>query len=135
MKPKSVFFILILALISACSQVGISGRETIFEDKTFVHLYFETEEDCLASQPEPDFFYNCHQQLDFLKDKKVQIMLTDVLWNGEYKLKGDTVILTFEPNYEIPSGEIIFEIINPTKLLKSDDQTIWKKISGNSIWN
>lgn len=135
MKPRGVFFLLILIVFSACSQVGITGRENIFKNKTFVHLYFETEEDCLEAQPEPDFFYNCHQQLDFLKDKKVQIMLSDILWIGEYKLEGDTIILTFEPNFEIPSGEIIFEIGSPTTLLKSDDQTIWKKMNGNSIWN
>src|SRR5680860_457816 len=117
MKPKSVIYLLILIVISACSQVGITGRENIFKNKTFVHLYFETEEECIASQPEPDFFYNCNQQLDFLKDKKVQIMLT------------------FEPNSEIPDGKIIFEILNPTKLLKTDDHTIWKKMNGNSIWN
>jgi len=135
MKPKSLIFLVILIVVSACSQVAVTGRENIFKNKTFVHLYFETEEECIASQPEPDFFYNCNQQLDFLKDKKVQIMLTDILWIGEYKLEGDTIILTFEPNSEIPDGEIIFEIINPTKLLKSDDHTIWKKMNGNSIWN
>ena len=62
-------------------------------------------------------------------------MLTDIIWIGEYKLEGDTIILTFEPSSEIPDGEIIFEIVNPTQLLKSDDQTIWKKMNGNSIWN
>jgi len=135
MKPKSVISLLILIVISACSQVAITGRENIFKNKTFVHLYFETEEECIASQPEPDFFYNCHQQLDFLKDNKVQLMLTDILWIGEYKLEGDTIILTFEANNEVPNGELIFEILNPTKLLKTDDRTIWKKMNGNSIYN
>lgn len=135
MKPKSVIFLSILLAIASCSQVGTSARENVFKNKSFVHLYFETEEECLASQPEPDFFYNCHQQLDFLKDKKVQIMLSDVIWIGEYKFEGDKIILTFEPNNEIPGGKIIFEILNPTILLKTDDQTIWKKMNGNSIWN
>jgi len=135
MKPKSVIFLFIIIVISACSRAVITERENIFKNTTFVHLYFETEEECLASQPEPDFFYNCHQQLDFLKDNKVQLMLTDILWIGEYKLGGDTIILTFEANNEVPNGELIFEILNPTKLLRSDDQTIWKKVNGNSIYN
>jgi len=135
MKPKSVISLLILIVISACSQVATTGRENIIKNKSFVHLYFETEEECIASQPEPDFFYNCHQQLDFLKDKKVQIMLTDILWIGDYKLEGDTIIMTFENNYEVPDGELIFEILNPNQLLKTDDRTIWKKINGNSIYN
>jgi len=62
-------------------------------------------------------------------------MLTDILWIGEYKLEGDTIILTFEANNEVPNGELIFEILNPTKLLKTDDRTIWKKMNGNSIYN
>jgi len=62
-------------------------------------------------------------------------MLTDILWNAEYKLEGGTIVLTFKPNNEIPNGEIIFEILNPTKLLRTDDRTIWKKMNGNSIYN
>ena len=134
MKPRIPVFLLILMLIPACAQVGTSARENMFQNKTFVHLYFETEEECLAAQPEPDFFHNCHQQIDFMKDKKVRIMLTDILWDGTYKTQGNLIILTFEPNFEIPTGEIVFEIINPSLLIKTGDNTIWKKISGDSIW-
>lgn len=88
----------------------------------------------MDAQPEPDFFHNCHQQIDFIKDRKVRIMLTDILWDGTYKIQGDLLILTFEPNFEIPTGEIIFEILNPTLLIKTDDNTLWKKMKGNSIW-
>ncbi|QCY67965.1 hypothetical protein FHG64_00335 [Antarcticibacterium flavum] len=61
-------------------------------------------------------------------------MLTDIIWRGKYEMEGNTVILTFEPSYEIPDGEILFEILNPAKILKTDNGTVWKKISGNSIW-
>lgn len=133
MRPKTQIFLLVLMLITACSQVG--PRENMLQNKTFVHLYFETEEECMAAQPEPDFFYNCHQQVDFMKNKKVRIMLTDILWDGVYKTKGNLIILTFEPNFEIPTGEILFEIISPNRLIKTDDNTVWKKMNGNSIWN
>ncbi len=106
----------------------------MFQNKSFVHLYFETEKECLDAQPEPDFFQNCHQQIDFMKDRKVRIMLTDILWDGTYKIQRDLLILTVEPNFEIPSGEITFEILNPTRLIKTDDSTLWKKMNGNSIW-
>ena len=131
---KIPIFILILILITACSRVGTNSRESMFQNKTFVHLYFETEQECIDAQPEPDFFYNCHQQVDFMKNKKVRIMLTDILWDGTYKVQGDLLILTFEPNFEIPTGEILFEIINPTRLIKTDEKTLWKKMNGNSIW-
>lgn len=89
----------------------------------------------MENQPEPDFFINCHQQVDFYKDNIVDIMLTDIIWRGTYRIEGNIVILSFEPSYEIPDGEIIFEIINPAKLLHTEHGTVWKKISGNSIWN
>lgn len=134
MKPKIPVFLLILMLIPACSQVGTSARENMFQNKSFVHLYFETEKECMDAQPEPDFFYNCHQQIDFMKNKKVRIMLTDILWDGTYQVQGDLLILKFTPNFEIPTGEILFEIINPTRLIKTDTNTLWKKMNGNSIW-
>ncbi|MFO7719804.1 MAG: hypothetical protein R6W85_05110, partial [Gillisia sp.] len=90
--------------------------------------------ECMDAQPEPDFFYNCHQQIDFMKNKKVRIMLTDILWDGTYQVQGDLLILKFTPNFEIPTGEILFEIINPTRLIKTDTNTLWKKMNGNSIW-
>ncbi len=89
----------------------------------------------MESQPDPDFFENCHQQLDFYKNNEVDIMLSDILWRGKYKIIGSTVVLTFEPNHEIPSGEIIFEILNPAQLRRVDNNTVWKRISGNSIWD
>lgn len=135
MKPKSTFFLLILLLFSACTQNGTSARESTFQNKSFVHLYFETEQECLDAQPEPDFFQNCHQQVDFMEDRKVRIMLTDILWDGIYEVQRDLIILTFDPNFEIPSGEIIFEITNPNRLIKTDDNTLWEKMNGNSIWN
>ncbi|MFO7719690.1 MAG: hypothetical protein R6W85_04530, partial [Gillisia sp.] len=107
MKQKIPVFLLILMLIPACSQVGTSARENMFQNKSFVHLYFETEKECMDAQPEPDFFYNCHQQIDFMKNKKVRIMLTDILWDGTYQVQGDLLILKFTPNFEIPTGEIL----------------------------
>ncbi|MGM1054477.1 MAG: hypothetical protein ACQEWG_01170 [Bacteroidota bacterium] len=134
MKPKSPVFLLILMLITACSQVGSNARESMFQNKSFVHLYFETEKECMDAQPDPDYFHNCHQQIDFMKDRRVRIMLTDILWDGTYKIQGDLLILKFEPNFEIPTGEIFFEILNPTRLIKTDDNNLWKKMNGNSIW-
>ena len=133
MKLKSEIFLYILLVISSCSTDRT--EKDLYKNNSYVHLFFETEEECIASQPEPDFFYNCYQQLDFLDDKKVQILLSDILWTGEYRLEKDKLVLTFTPNNEIPNGQIIFEILNNSKLLKLDDQSIWKKINGNSIYD
>jgi len=91
--------------------------------------------ECMDAQPDPDFFLNCHQQVDFYPGNKVEIMLSDIYYRGKYQIFGNLVILTFEPGPEIPEGEIIFEMLNPAKLLNLENGTVWKKVSGNSIWN
>lgn len=106
----------------------------MLKNKSFIYLYFPTYEDCLAAQPDPDFFINCHQQVDFYDNNRVDIMLSDIYYRGTYRILGNIVILTFEPGPEIPDGEVIFEILNPTKLLHLEYGTVWKKINGQTIW-
>lgn len=126
---------LALLLFSAsCTKDSPPEKENILENKSFVYLFFETEKECYENQPEPDFFQNCHQQVDFYEDDIVEIMLTDIIWRGIYEIKDNLVILTFEPNYEIPNGIVIFEKLNGSQLLKVDNNTIWKKMTGDSIW-
>lgn len=128
-------YICILALIlSGCSRLETGAAENKYKNQTFIHTYFDTEEDCLAAQP-PDFFINCHQQLDFLDNNRVQFMLTDIIWEGEYSVKRKIIVLTFEPNFEIPSGEVYFQQVNGSLLIKMDDNTQWKKMRGTSIWD
>lgn len=122
-------------ILGACTHVPPPFNENILANKSYVYLFFSTEKECMENQPDPDFFINCHQQVDFYKNSVVEIMMTDIIWSGTYKIEGNTVILTFENSFEIPDGEIIFEIINPSRLLLTENGTVWKKISGNSIWH
>lgn len=124
-----------ILMVLSCTNVPLPAKENIFKNKVFVHLYFSTEKECIEAQPDPDFFINCHQQLDFLGNNEVHIMLTDIIYIGTYEVSGKYLIVYVENSPEIPEGEIIFEIVNPTKLIKLDDKTMWKKVSGNSIWN
>ncbi|WP_081211706.1 hypothetical protein [Salegentibacter sediminis] len=135
MKKKITFivFIFLFPLIS-CNKLSAPGKDKQFEGKSYVRLFFNSEEECMAAQP-PDFFINCHQQIDFLKDNEVEIMLSDIIWRGTYKVINKKIIISMEPNFEVPSGEIIFLVKNNTLLIKSDDKTEWRKMKGNSIWN
>lgn len=127
--------ILILALLCGCSRGNTSVNENTFKNKTFVHLFFETEEECMEAQPEPDFFHNCHQQMDFLEDNKVELMLSDIIWIGKYEVEDGKIYLYFDAATEIPDGQITFVILNTNTLVKVDDHSVWKKMKGNSIWN
>ncbi len=131
-KNISLIFLIVLLTVS-CNPIMSPGIENKFQNKTFIHLFYQDEEECMDSQP-PDFFYNCHAQIDFLKNNRVEILLTDIIWIGEYTVEGKEMILIFEPNYEIPEGILIFEIINSSTLRNLKNDTIWKKMKGNSIW-
>lgn len=138
MIRKITIALAFLLFATACSRVPPPAKDNMLKNKSFVFLFFSTEEECLESQPEEGFFYNCHQQVDFYKDNNVEIMLTDIIYRGKYEIQGNTVILIFEPSYEIPNGIVLFEILNGAKLLEINQEVeevkIWKKISGNSIW-
>lgn len=123
-----------LLLLLSCSHGGYSAKEEMLVNTTYVHLFFSTEKECLAAQPEPGYFHNCHQQVDFYPDNYVEIMLSDIIWRGEYQTEKNTVILTFEPNYEIPDGELRLQILNSKWLLNPENRTLWKKVTGDSIW-
>ncbi len=125
----------VIMLLISCSKNDIPVRENMLINKSFVYLYYPNIQDCMDSQTDPDFFINCHQQVDFYSGKRVEIMLTDIYYRGTYKIMGDLIVLTFEPGPEIPDGEIIFQMLNPAKLLHSESGTVWKKVSGNSIWD
>ena len=129
-----IFNCCIILLFGSCSPNAVPVKENMLKNKSFVYLYFPTYEDCMNAQPDPDFFINCHQQVDFYANNRADIMLTDIYYRGTYRITGNLVVLSFEPGPEIPDGEIIFEMLNPTKLLHLEYGTVWKKVSGNSIW-
>lgn len=135
MEKKLLIGLVILLFTSSCSRDDGPAEEIILKDQTFVHLFFDSEEECKEAQPDPDFWINCHQELNFLEENKVVLMLTDILWNGTYIVKGDLVILKFEQSYEVPSGEMVFKILNPAELILIENNTHWKMVSGNSIWD
>lgn len=134
MKPPFVYIFLLLLTAQSCKPETAAGQEQRFHNETFVYLFYDSEEECMESQP-PDFFINCHQQLDFFEDNKAEIMLSDIIWRGEYQVENEKIILTFPPNFEIPEGIIIFEIISDSVLKHASNGTEWKKMTGNSIWN
>lgn len=134
MKSFSLIGFLAVLLFSGCSHEFNSENDNRLRDKSFVHLFFETEEECLAAQPEPDFFINCHQQIDFMKNNEVNLMLSDIIWQGTYQVDKNVVWLHFEDNYEVPEGFLAFEIIKGNSLRRLDNNTMWKKLEGTSIW-
>ena len=122
----------LLTLLISCS-----GREDIqltFTGKTFNHLFFETEQECIESQPNPDYFSNCGQQLTFIDDTQATIILTDIVNAVTYSVDKNMIVITPTSGSEF-SDDIVFEIIGPGTLMQVDNDSIWKEQLGDSIWD
>ena len=135
MKTKILLFFLLVTIAGACSKIPPPVKNHILKNQTYVYLFFETEEECLENQPDPDFFINCFQQVDFLENNEVRLILTDIIHNGIYKVESNNIIITLEPNYEVPNGVLIFEFLNPNLIYNLENNTYWKRVRGNSVWN
>ena len=123
----------ILMMLGSCSTNDVPVRENMLKNKSFVYLYYPTLQECMDAQPDPDFFINCHQQVDFYSGKRVDILLSDLYYRGSYKIMGDHVVLTFDPGTEITDVEILCQIVNHSKMLDLDTVSVWNKVSGNLI--
>jgi hypothetical protein len=121
-------------MASFCERNDLPKDKVSVENETFIYLYFKTEQDCLDAQT-TDFFINCHSEIKFLENGLAEITLTDIIWRGEYTVKKKNIIVTFEDNHEVPEGTLVFQIINKSKIKRLDDDTVWKKMTGDSIWD
>ena len=65
----------------------------------------------------------------------VEIILTDIIWRGEYTVVNKSVILTFEDNYEVPEKTMVFKFVNKSRIKRLDNNTIWHRMIGDSIWD
>ncbi len=134
MKTKVLFFVSLFLVVSFCEREEHPGKEIIFENTTFIYKYFKTEKECNDAQTS-DFFINCHSQLNFMEDGVAEIIITDIIWRGEYRVIKKSIILTFLNNPEIPEETLVFKILNENKLKRIDDKTIWERLEGDSIWD
>ena len=121
-------------MASFCERNDLPKYKVSIENETFIYLYFKTEKECLDAQP-TDFFINCHSEINFLENGLAEIILTDIIWRGEYTVVKKNIIVTFKDNYEVPKGTIVFQIINKSKIKRLDDNTVWNKMTGDSIWD
>lgn len=133
MKKYLILSVLGTILLS-CSDEDNENRSE-FVSKTFDHLFFKTEQECIDAQPVPDFFINCHRQLHIVDDENVEIMLTDIIYSTNYTIKNNKIIIYSSSNTMEFQNDLIFEIVDPTTLKLTEDNTIWKVRIGDSIWN
>ncbi|WKK82259.2 hypothetical protein [Marivirga arenosa] len=105
-----------------------------FSGKIYNHLFYDTQEECEKAQVDSNFFINCHQQLEFIDEDNATIMLTDIIYEVRYTVKKNKVIIFSEEGGNSQFENIEFKIIQNNELLKTDDSTVWKEQTGESIW-
>lgn len=127
---KKYLFILILISIFSCSKESKAGSG--FAGKTYVYRLFENEQECIDAQPDPDFFLNCHRELNFIDDENAEIMFTDITMAVKYTIDANRITINFSTD---ESSSLIFEIIDNSSLKLLNDDIIWSKKIGDSIWN
>jgi len=106
-----------------------------FIGKTFDYVYFETEQECLQAQPDLKFFINCHQELSFIDNENAEIMLTDILYSINYTIDNDNIIILAHSRTFEFQNDIIFKIMTNASLKHIDNNTIWNKRTGNTLWD
>lgn len=134
MKAKLLFLFSLFLVTSFCERGEHPKDNYDLENETFVYLHFKTEKQCLDAQTS-DFFINCHSELRFMENGQAEIMLTDIIWRAEYSIIKNKVLLTFGDNPESSDNTIIFQILTDSKLKKVDDNTIWNRMDGETIWD
>ena len=83
-RARYVVLLVIPIALAGCDVFGTS-EQFFAEDRTYEHRFFETDEACLAAQPDPNFFINCSQWVDFYTDGRVELTLTDIIEKGEFE--------------------------------------------------
>ena len=133
MKKLLLLFLFGITILS-CSK-DENFKQSKFIGKTFDYLFFETEQECINAQPDPNFFINCHQELSFMDNENAEIMLTDIKYSVGYTIENNKIII--HPNsrtFEFQNN-LIFEIINDSSLRLTENNTIWNERIGNTLWN
>ncbi|RKS53194.1 hypothetical protein BC962_1443 [Gillisia mitskevichiae] len=134
MKIKLLFLCSLFFMASFCERNELPKNKNSLENETYVFLYFKSEKECLDAQPS-DFFINCHSEISFLENGIAEIILTDIIWRGEYSIVKKNILVTFDDNIELPEETLVFQIINSNQIKRLDDNTIWNKMTGDSIWD
>ncbi len=131
---KRYFSLLLIGItLLSCSNENYSEKSDLI-GKTFDYLFFETEQECLDAQPDPNFFINCHQELNFIDNEKAKIILTDIIYSVSYTIENDKIIIHSSPNTFEFQNDIIFEKVSTFSLKRLDNDTLWNERNGNSLW-
>jgi hypothetical protein len=134
LKNISLLGVVLFLFLGGCQDEGANqkadGPEIIVapapdgKSKPYVHAFFDSEEECMKHQPDPNFWMNCDQRLWLYEDSKVELILSDIVNTGRYIIEDNALILTLDNGGDAPQ-QLHFIIASKTRLVRQDDKTEW----------
>ena len=133
---KNYFLILFIGItLFNCSSDDDNSQQSELIGKTFDHLFFETEQECIDTQSDPNFFINCHQELSIIDNENAEIILTDNIYAVKYSIENGKLIIHSNATTAEFQNDLIFELINISSLKLISNNSIWNERIGNTLWN
>ena len=133
---KNYFLILFIGItLFNCSSDDDNSQQSELIGKTFDHLFFETEQECIDAQSDPNFFINCHQELSIIDNENAEIILTDNIYAVKYSIENGKLIIHSNATTAEFQNDLIFELINISSLKLISNNSIWNERIGNTLWN
>ena len=133
---KNYFLILFIGItLFNCSSDDDNSQQSELIGKTFDHLFFETEQECIDAQSDPNFFINCHQELSIIDNENAEIILTDNIYAVKYSIENGKLIIHSNATTAEFQNDLIFELINISSLKLISNNSIWNERIGNTLWD
>lgn len=129
--------LLALALVAALSACD-SAADSFFDEPRIYAFDLveaqtgtpvETEAECAAAQPDPDFYVNCWQTLLLCPSGRADLLVTDILTEGRYEVEGSTLSVTFDDGVSEVGPTATFELADDRRSAvfsyTGDRWTLW----------
>ncbi|APG59859.1 hypothetical protein [Christiangramia salexigens] len=124
LKPTFLLFLLAFSIIGCSKNDSTNETENTKNliGNKYAHLLFETREECEAAQE--SYMINCAQGLEIISDTEVRIFLTDILYNSNFYVKNNMLVVESTPDTYEFSEDLIFEIMDNGDLKLGEDNWI-----------
>lgn len=132
---KKCFLLSILGILFLNCSSDDNAEQSELIGKTFDHLFFGTEQECIDAQRDPNFFINCHQELSIKDNENAEIIITDYIYSIKYGIENDKLVIHSNTTTVEFQNDITFQIINTNSLKLLSNNTIWNKRTGSTVWD
>ena len=132
---KKYFLLLLIGITLLNCSNDDNSEQSKFIGKTFDYLFFETEQECINTQPDPTFSLNCHREIRFINKEIAEIILTDILYSVNYTIDESKIIIHSSPHTFEFQNDIIYEKISDSSIQRLENNTVGNQRNGHSLRN